>query len=127
VWIPANSVVPNFQLAVVIYGTRLLKKHQEVGKRFMVAYLKAVKQYKQGKTDRNLAILMKYTNLSRELLQEACWPPIQSDGQIQLESILEFQNWSLQKGLLDSIIPIEQFWDDRFIRFAHQELEDPSK
>ena len=39
----------------------------------MAGYLMGVKQYNEGKTDRNLAILSNYTHLDQELLKQTCW------------------------------------------------------
>ena len=92
----------------------------------MVGYLKAVRQYNQGKTARNVEIVSKHTNLDPTLLEETCWPPIRDDGQIDIDSVLKFQSWSLNKGLLDSIVPATQFWDDRFIKSANEILGPPA-
>ena len=61
----------------------------------MVAYLKAVRQYNEGKTGRSLDIVAKATGLERELLTEACWPRLRDDGRTNIESILDFQSWAV--------------------------------
>lgn len=126
-WIPAKDVVPNFQLAVIMYGTNLLDKNPDAGRRFLTAYLKAVRQYNQGKIARNVDILSKYTGLEPELLQEACWPAIYDDGRIHIQSVLDFQTWALEKKLLDALVSEDQFWDNNFIEYANQMLRAPSK
>ena len=52
------------------YGPAFLDKDPELGRRFMVAYLQGVKQYNEGKTERNLEILQNYTRLDRDLLKQ---------------------------------------------------------
>jgi NitT/TauT family transport system substrate-binding protein len=89
----------------------------------MVAYLKAVRQYNQGKTERNLEILAKHTRLDRDLLMQACWPSVRDDGQINIQSILEFQDWAVKKGFLDSPVKMDQFWDPGFIEHANRVME----
>lgn len=119
VWIPFQDVVPDFQYLVIYYGPSLMEENPDAGRRFMVAYLKAVRQYNQGKTERNLEILAEYTGLDRELLNQACWPTARNDGQINVESILDFQAWAVGKGYLDSTVTEEQFWDPSFIEYAN--------
>jgi len=75
----------------------------------MIAYLKSMRQYNQGKTERNLKILAKYTGLDQELLKICCWPSLRNNGQINIESMIDFQQWALKKGYLDKEIPPNQF------------------
>jgi NitT/TauT family transport system substrate-binding protein len=122
IWKPVNQIVPDFQWAFLIYGPTLLENNPEAGKRFMIAYLKAVRQYNQGKTKRNLEIIAKHTGLDLELLQKCCWPTFRNDGQINIDSILDFQSWALKKGFLDKVILPDQFWDPSFVEHAHKVL-----
>jgi NitT/TauT family transport system substrate-binding protein len=122
VWIPIQQVAPNFQQAVLLYGPTLLEKNPEAGNRFMVAYLKAVRQVNQGKTERNIKTLAKYTGLDQELLKKTCWPAFRNDGQINIESVNDFQNWVFKKGLIDTVISPNQFWDPNFIEYANKVL-----
>ena len=103
------------------------EENPDAGRRFMVAYLKAVRQYNQGKTERNLEILAKYTKLDKELLTEACWPSFRSNGRINVRSILEFQDWAVKAGLLDNRVTVDQFWNPGFIEHANKILEASSK
>jgi len=121
-WVGAQEVLPDAQYAMILYGPTLLEQNPAAGRRFMVAYLQAVRQYNQGKTERNVEILAKHTGLDAELLQEACWPSVRSDGQINLHSVLAFQDWALQKGYLDSPAAAEQMWDPSFVEYASQRL-----
>lgn len=126
-WLPAQEVIPDFQWVMITYGPTLLQENPTAGQHFMVAYLKAVRQYNQGKTARNLEILAKYTELAPDLLQEACWPAIRDSGEITVQSMLDFQAWAAAKGLLDGTITEEQFWDPSFIEYANQVLAAPQK
>lgn len=121
-WVSAKDVVPNFQYAVIVFGPNLLNKNRKAGQRFMIAYLNAMRQYNKGKTDRNVEILSKYSGVERELLLEACWPALDSKGQIDVNSVLDFQKWAMEKGLLDRLIKENQFWDPSFVEHANQVL-----
>jgi hypothetical protein len=63
--------------------------------------------------------------LDEELSKNYCWPPIRSDGRINCESVLDFQKWAVKKGLLDSPVPKEKYWDPRFVEHAGQVLDIP--
>lgn len=93
----------------------------------MVAYLKAVRQYNRGKIERNIEILAKHTGLDRELLKKCCWPAFHDKGQINIESIVDFQSWALKKGFLDKGVSPDQFWDPSFIEYANKVLDTAKK
>lgn len=121
------GLMPNSQSAVMFYGPKLMGENAEVGKRFMLAYLKAVQQYNEGKTDRNVEILAKYTKLDPALVKRMCWPTIKADGAVNLDSVLDFQKWAQSKGLVKTPVTAEQLYDPSFARYAAQQLGIASK
>jgi NitT/TauT family transport system substrate-binding protein len=127
VWRAYEDVVPNMQVGIVAYGPNLLEDDSDAGLRFMTAYLQAVRQYNQGKTDRNLEILAEYTNLTTELLQRACWPPIADDAHVNLDTILDYQTWGIGKGLVTTPAEASALYDPRFIEDAGSTSVDPSE
>jgi NitT/TauT family transport system substrate-binding protein len=127
IWKPIQKLFPNFQHAVLLYGPTLIEKNPDAGKKFMVAYLRAVRQYNQGKTKRNLEILAKYIEMDRRLLGEVCWPTIRSSGQIHIRSVMDYQTWAMKKGYLDKQVPPNQFWDPSFIEYANKILDSDSR
>lgn len=126
VWKPVREVVPEAQLAAIFYGPSLLTGNRDVGRRFMVAYLKGVRQYNLGKTARNVEIISKETGLDPDLLREACWETIRGDGMINLKSVLDYQRWAVRRGLLDAPLPPEKFWDPSFVDAANRVLGPPA-
>ncbi len=122
IWKPAQEIAPDFQIAFVMFGPVLLHQYPDMGRKLMTAYLKAVRQYNQGKTERNINILNKNIKMEKELLKICCWPSIRGDGKINIESILDFQSWALKKGFLDKEVPPNQFWDPSFIEYANKVL-----
>jgi NitT/TauT family transport system substrate-binding protein len=127
VWMPVQQAIPDYQIAFNMYGPTLLEENRDAGRRFTVAYLKAVRQFNQGKTERNLEILAKHTELDKELLLDACWPSFHNDGAINMQGLLEFQEWALEKDYLDSPVTEEQMWDPSFIEYATDVLGTPSE
>ena len=122
IWMALREVVPQFQWGFIFYGPTLLDENPDAGKRFMTAYLKGVRQYFQGKTERNIDILVEYTGLDRDLLLNACWPALRIDGHIDIEEVNDYQAWAFQKGLLDRIVTDEEFWDPSFVEYACRAL-----
>lgn len=121
VWITGQALVPDYPRASVIYGPNLLEKNIDAGKRFMVAYLKAVRQYNEGKTDRNIELIAKVTKLDKEFLKRVCWPAIRPDGQTKTAQLFDFQAWAVKQKLIDNPVPDEKtLWDPSFIEYANK-------
>jgi NitT/TauT family transport system substrate-binding protein len=123
VWRTGDQLTPNTQLSMLLYGPNLLDKNPDVGRRFMLAYFKAVQQYNQGATDRNLDIVVKYTKQDRALLKKACWQWITADGSIDVASISRFADWAVSKKLIDRAPSIDEIWDHSFSDYANQVLK----
>jgi NitT/TauT family transport system substrate-binding protein len=121
-WRTLQDIVPGAQHAVVVFGPTMLGENSDVGRRFMVAYLKAVRQYNDGKTERNLEILEPHSEMDRELLELTCWPAIRDDGKISLDSVLDFQNWAVQNDLVEVPVSGEDIWDASFVEHAIEVL-----
>jgi len=122
-WSRTSDHLPGFQFGYLLFGKSLLEDNPEAGERFVLAYLKAVRHLNaEGKSERHIDILEKYTGLDRNLLAAACWPPLRNDGRAQRESLDEFQHWALQQGLVDEIAPMDVLYDSRFIERANRLL-----
>jgi NitT/TauT family transport system substrate-binding protein len=122
--VEGSDVVGNLQTSLLVFGGTLLGENREVGVRFLTAYLRAVQQYNQGKTDRNVEILAEYTGESEEALRTACWASISSDGWIDFDSaVTGFQQWNIDQGLLDQAITEDQFWDPSLLEDAWERLD----
>ena len=122
IWVSYGDLVPDISYSFVWFGPTFLEDDRDLGNRFMVAYLKSVNQYNQGKTDRNLEILEKYLELDRDLLTAACWPAVRNDGSINPDGVLGFEEWALENELIDGKLSVEQFWDPSFIENAAKEI-----
>jgi NitT/TauT family transport system substrate-binding protein len=118
IWKDYSEIAPDFQFAFIVFGRTLLKDNPEAGWRFMVAYLKAVQQYNQGKTERNMALMEAFTEEKPEMLKQACWPTFRNDLRINTKSVLDFQDWAIQSNLLESPVKVEQFWDPSYVEYA---------
>ena len=114
---PVSEVLPDSESAVLIYGPSLLA-NEDLGNRFMVAYLLGVRQYEQGKTDRNIEILKTALSLDEELLNAMCWQPIRPNGTINTASLLDFQEWAVGRGYVETPVALDQIWEPGFVDHA---------
>lgn len=122
-WKGAREATPDFQFGVVMYGPSLLEKDRETGERIMRAYLRGVRQYNEGKTERNIDIIARATELEPDLVRDMCWPSMRSDGVINADSLMEFQQWLVEKGYLDDAVPVDALWDASFVEKAVQSTQ----
>jgi NitT/TauT family transport system substrate-binding protein len=114
----AKDFVPDFEAGIVEFGPSLLDKNPEAGRRFMVAYLKALKTYSQGATDRNVASISKFTGLDPGLVRKMCLSPVSKDGSLNIESIVTLEEWGKKEGLIDKVLSPAQFYDSSFLEYA---------
>lgn len=121
-WKGFGELLPNFSFGDIVFGPTFLTDHREVGQRFMIAYLKGVAQYNQGKTPRNLEIIAQYTQLTPEEIEQTCWQVMHADGQVNVQSFLDFQTWAVAKGYVATPVTAEQIYDPSFLEYAWEFL-----
>ncbi len=122
-WIGYNDLIPDSQAGILAFGPTLTQDNREAGNRFMIAYLKGVRLHNEGKTDRNIELMAEFTQLDPEEVRQMCWQAFTADGSINAENMIDFQEWAFEKGLIDAVVPLEEFWDGSFLEFANQALE----
>jgi NitT/TauT family transport system substrate-binding protein len=122
VWKRGQELWPGGQLSVVVFGVPLLDQDPEAGERFMTAYLRGVRQYNEGKTERNLELLSERTGSPRATLRKACWISVRDDGRINLDSVAEIQRWAIEKKILARELPLSEIWEPRFVEAAAKRL-----
>ena len=115
VWVPAAELYPNGASGVVIYGPSMYERDPSVGDRFMVAYLKAVRAFSEGKTERNLEVLTEFTQMDPDELRAVCWPSFRLDGHIDLPAAEGYVAWMASKGYIDAVVPLENLFDTQFV------------
>jgi NitT/TauT family transport system substrate-binding protein len=119
VWKSLAELMPNFSLGAVIYGPSIMNGDHEVGVRFMVAYLKAIEQFNEGKTDRNVEIIAKYTKLTSDEIKQSCWTNFKPDAKIDSTSVLGFEQWTVDKGYVNASLAVDQILDNEFVDRAN--------
>ncbi len=118
----SGEIIPNFSGYPLAFGPNLLEKNRTLGKKFMIAYLKGVKQYNEGKTRRNMEILKNYTQFDAEILQGSCWGAIRQDGYIEKDPIMQYQDWLFENKYIDVRVADNQIMDMSFVDYANHVL-----
>ena len=121
-WQGFNTILPGFPLGMIVYGPTILEDNPEVGQRFMVAYMKGVARYNEGKTPRNIAIISEYTQLAAEEVEQICWQVIRPDGEVDVQSVLAFQDWAFANSLVEETVTADQLYDTSFLEYAREYL-----
>jgi ABC-type nitrate/sulfonate/bicarbonate transport system substrate-binding protein len=96
-WKKSDPRVPG---GVVYFAGRLLGKDRDQGRRFLRGYLRGVARFREGKTPRNVEVLMKATGLDRTLVEGACWPEVSASGRIEAGPLKGFAEWARKRGYL---------------------------
>lgn len=115
---PGSDFLPDWPVPLY-YGPAILDKDPELGKRFMIAYLKGVKQYNEGKTERNLAIMENYTKLDRDLLNQSCWYTIASDGNLPKKPVHDYIDWMYENKKITQKLDDDQIFDMSYVDYAN--------
>jgi len=122
VWERVDTIVPDYVYSVVKYGPTILEDRPEVGERFAVAMLQAIRQFNLGKTPRNLELVESFTGLTSEQVAAVCWTTIPDDARIDASTFRGYQEWSVAHGLLDRVLAEDELFDHRFIDHANAVL-----
>jgi len=118
VFLPGEVFIPNYTTPLY-YGPAFTDTDPELGRRFMVAYLQGVRQYNQGKTDRNIGILLNYTRMDRDLLEQSCWVPVAENGEIPQQSVREYLDWMFVNKKITQNVDENQLFDMSYVTYAN--------
>jgi len=122
---PADYM-PGEPLAFLFYGPTLLEQNRPLGLRFMRAYLRALAQYKEGPTPRNVAIIAAYTKVDPATVQKSGWTAIHPEGFVDVNKIRRHQDWLYALELVNVRNPMSLVADMAFVEQALLALKAPS-
>lgn len=121
VLLPAETIAPGLAVSVIAFGAKPLHT-PGVGERFATAYLKAVRQYLEGATDRNVEIAAAYTGLDAELVRKICWTASSPTGEFNVPILQEYQQWIFDQGLTNRFLEPDEYLDSTFAEAANKKL-----
>jgi NitT/TauT family transport system substrate-binding protein len=126
-----DEIIPNHQIAVLLYSENFAK-NPDAGKRFMRAYIKAVRFYngalKDGKmigpnADEVIAILAAATPIKDPAIYKSITPTgMNPDGKVNVQSLADDLAFYKEQGLITGNIRAEDAVDSSFVEAALKEL-----
>jgi NitT/TauT family transport system substrate-binding protein len=125
-----DEMLPNYQVGEVIYSGQFAQQRPEIARRFMVAYLKAVRYYNDAfdggdaaKRQEVAAILARHTPVKDlALYDRMIMPGLNPDGRMNVSTIAEDQDLWLQRGIQQTRVNLDELVDHSFIDAAVGEL-----
>ena len=116
---------PNFPNGYLLYGAQLAKKNPDAGRRYMVAYLRALRDYREaflggGKGAPEIAALLKKHNM--ELTPETPMLDFPTDGAPSFIAVDELVAWHLRMGNIRQKPDLASLTDDSFRQHALAQL-----
>ncbi len=128
-WKNLGDIYPNRQATVLLYATPFPQHQSEAAVRFLVAYLRGVRDYvaaMSGGADRApiYRILAEYTPIKDLDLYAALAPAnLSTDGGLHTESMLADQAFWVQQGLIPQPADLAAAIDLQYLQAARQRLD----
>ncbi len=127
-----DQVIPKHQIAVLLYSEEFALKRPDVAKRFMRAYLKAVRFYNGALADSRFAgpnadevigILTRATPIKDAAVFKAITPNgCDPDGRVDVPSLKKDLDFYREQGLINGTVTVDQVLDPSFAQAALNEL-----
>jgi len=130
-WIDATEFAPDFQVAVVLASPAFTQERQEVARRFMVAYLKGLRDYYAAfvegvDTDEIIDIMTRHTPMKDpELWRRVNKVDLNPDGYVIADSVQFQVEWFKEKGLYAGDVTAADLIDHSLVDFAIEYLGGP--
>ncbi|MBI4317990.1 MAG: ABC transporter substrate-binding protein [Chloroflexi bacterium] len=127
-WKPAGDIIPNHEASVILYAPSFAEKQPEAAKRFMVAYVRGVREYNdaffgnKGKEEVIQIMTQLSTQKNAEILRKMVAQKINPDGYVFPESIKREIDWYTKRGDIKQAVPIDKAIDNQYVDYAIQRL-----
>lgn len=128
----ATEVYPDQQSAVVLYSQDFIEKNPVEAKKFMIAYLKGVRDYNnafeksQGR-DTVIADLKKTLKLEDNVWAKMIAVGLDNDGKLNQKSLQADMEWYLSKKYITTVPAMTSVIDTQFAEAAAKELNPTAK
>ncbi|HZR98390.1 MAG TPA: ABC transporter substrate-binding protein [Chloroflexota bacterium] len=125
-----DELDPGAQLAEVIYGGQFMREQPEAARRFMVAYVRALRYYNDAfmggdtaKRQAAVAALIRHTAVKDPALYDRMvMPGLDPNGRMHVASIREDQEFWLSRGLQQTRLNVDDVVDHSYVDAAVQTL-----
>jgi NitT/TauT family transport system substrate-binding protein len=122
--IGSDEIYPNQQLGVVAYGAAFMREQPEAARRFMVAYLRGVRDFVEAfSRDRDRAIvvqaLIRHTPVKDPAVYDQMIPTgFNPDGYVNVDSMAIDQEWFAAQGRLSQRADLAAVVDHQYVEYA---------
>jgi NitT/TauT family transport system substrate-binding protein len=113
------------QSTLVVYAPSFATQRQEVGKKFMVAYLRGVRDFldafdsSNGKDQEQIISILTSTTLLKDPAQWKNVPQtFDPNGAILLDALKFNQQWYVEHGAIPSPVNLDSVWDPTYTQYA---------
>ncbi|MDH5727438.1 MAG: ABC transporter substrate-binding protein [Gammaproteobacteria bacterium] len=123
-----DEVYPNQQSAVIMYSPVFINKHPEMAKRFMVAYVKGMRDYNDAfenniNKEAIIDILLKHTKVKdRATYDKVANVGLNPDAMLNIETMRADAQWLYQKRYIKNPADVDNIAELRFINYARKVL-----
>jgi len=125
-----DELLPGQQLAEVIYGGEFMREQPEAARRFMLAYVRALRFYNDAfrredsaRRQAVIATLVRHTAVRDPALYDRMvMPGLDPNGRMQVAQIRDDQEFWLSRGLQQARINVDEVVDHRYVDAAVQVL-----
>ena len=127
-----DEILPNHQIAVLLYSEDFALRHRDDAMRFMRAYIRAVRFYNGALADGRLAgpnadeviaILAEATPIKARAIYQAITPTgINPDGRVNTDSLAYDLAFYAEQGLIKGAIKLDDVVDTSFVESVVKEL-----
>jgi NitT/TauT family transport system substrate-binding protein len=122
------TIYPNQQVAVLLFGGQFVKTRRELGRRFMIAYIKAARYYNDALKDGHLAgrtsadvvkIMIAKTRIKDAALYAKMVPNgLNPDGHLNVDGLRRDLEFFAEQGYIDKPVALESAIDGSFAQEA---------
>ncbi|MBX5492516.1 MAG: ABC transporter substrate-binding protein [Chloroflexi bacterium] len=127
-WREIADLEPRFQFTVVLYSAALATERADVGRRWMTAYLRGVRDYHEaGVLGRDratiLAVAGRYVPIADPaLFERSGWTIVDPNGEIDRPSLEGQLRWLIAQGAVPPSVTLDALLDSRFAAAAVERL-----
>ncbi len=119
---------PYMQFSVILYGPQFVRGHPDAAKRWMVAYLRGVRDYDDAilkgiNKDEVVRLIMKQVTIRDASLFDKMAPiGLDPDGKVNAEGVRNDMRWFVERGLVQNPPDLDQVLDPSFAEYAVSRL-----
>lgn len=127
-WKGVDEIYPSHQYGTIAYSPNLVKDKPTVAKRFMVAYIKAARDYndafhKDKEKEQIISVLTANTKIKDSKTFDKMVPAgINPNGYVNADSIAEDQEWYFARGTVKKKVDLKTLIDNQYVDYAIQRL-----